>query len=644
MVELTVNELPVLLPENTSIKYTRQISDIFDIAQVSCSYTNSFSFEKTIQNTQAMSFLGIPGDNSSIPYIKNTASLKSNGISLITKGWFNVTETNDKYNGNIVDGMIDFFKAIENKTLGNDLNLSNFEHQKTIANVVNSYSNPYYRYIIADYGGKIFFDGGINIDYLTPSFSVRKLWELIFSTFGFQCDYTYLSSYIDSLFITYPKEVSSDITLSLIATLQKGYFNTIYSDIAPGGFLQPGLNTGFYLWDSNTITDGYLVDGGKYVIPETNSYRFEFEGAMYATYKSSNTYDIYIDVSITILKNGLATGAYLSSTYNQGDFVGNTRTTNINITCNKGDVIEILAYVPRVKRQSAGAALYNLYSFTLDHLLFKIYRTDLGTTSLSNELKEFQIKDFIKEIIWRAGLLPIYSQFSNIVSFIPISSRLDFLQAQDMSRFYKERVSETYQNDYAQKNALKLKTDNVEDTTGDGYLYVNNKNIADQKTIVQSKIYAPDKGISTGFTGFSTNQYRIWATETKLKEDNSVEVNYKGLSGRFYFLRFANMSGTYKFTSERLTGSTTISNVSYAINTNTLFEEAIYNNYSGYQKIFNNFRVHTISMTLNIVEFMKFDFLKPVFFEQENAYYICNSLTYEEGKLSTGEFIKINNI
>lgn len=644
MDELIINGISVQLPEKTSIKYTRQISDIFDISQVACSFTSSFSFDKTPDNTKAMQFLGIVGDGSLVPYIKNTASLKSNGFNLIPNGWFTPTETSDKYQGNIIDGMIDFFKAIENKTLGIDLDLSNFEHQKTLSTVVNSYSNQYYKYLIADYGGKIFFDEGINIDYLTPSFSVRKLWDLIFSTFGFQCDYTYLSSYIDSLFITYPKDVTGTVTEDLIATLEKGSFSTIYSDIAPGGFIQPGLNTSFYTWDSNTIIEGVLIDNRKYIIGETNSYSFNFEGAMYATYKSPDTYDIYIDCSVIVLKNGADTAAYLGSTYNQGDFVGDVRSTSIRLNCNQGDVIEILAYVPRVKRRITDSRLYNFYSFNLDHFLFKIYKTSLGTTTLQNELKDFQIKDFIKEILWRTGLTPVYSSFSNIVSFTPLSKRIDFTQAQDMSSFYKERTREIYQNDYAQKNIFKLKTDLPEDNTGDGYLYVNNSNLSDSKVIVQSRIYPPNKNIVTQFDGFKTDQYKIWDTETKLNEDDSISVTYKGLNGKFYFVRWAGLVGSYKFTSEKLTGSLTISLVNYALSSNTLFDEAVYNNYKEYQKIFNNFRVHTISLALTLSDFIGFDFLRPVFFKQEAAYYICNSLTYEEGKISSGDFIKINNI
>jgi len=223
MVELIVNDNLIELPKNTNIKYTKQISEIFDIASVACSFTNSFEFDKTPSNSQAMQFLGISGDGSTVPYNKNNSLLKVNGFDLVSKGWFDVGETTETYKGAIINGMIDFFKAIENKTMGNDIDLHNFNHEKLLATVVASFTNEYYQYIVADYGGKNIFENGINIDYLTPCFSVKKLWELIFSTFGFNCDYTNLG-YLDGLYLTYPKDLAEQQQDELVAQLTRNFF------------------------------------------------------------------------------------------------------------------------------------------------------------------------------------------------------------------------------------------------------------------------------------------------------------------------------------------------------------------------------------------------------------------------------------
>ena len=635
MVELIINDSKIELPKNSSIKYTKQIADIFDLAQVACSHTTSFEFDKTPQNTQVMQQLGISGDSSNIPYIKNTAKLKADGFDLIVDGWFNVSSTDDNYKGSIIDGMIDFFKAIENKMIGTDLDLSNFNHEKTLTSVVASFTNDYYQYIVADYGGKTIFQLGINIDYLAPSFSVRKIWELIFSTFGFNCDYTNLS-YLDGLYITYPKDTSEGQVDETVATLHKNpYVNRLRINISGRTYATPN-----YYWDTSTIVEGSLISNWKYVIPETTSYNFDLKIAMYCLFRRVNYYSRAVDVAVHILKNGIFIGG-IGSDFKEADPAGLERTTVFNKSCDAGDVIELSIFVPQYLRFRSREFHSNEWHH--DHTDLVISKTDLGTTVLQNEFKDFSIRDFIKETIWRTGLTPILNKLTNTVEFLTLNSRIDFANAQDLSHCFIERTGEIYQNDYAQKNAFKLKKNIDEDLTGDGYLYVPNQNLADEKTLAQSKIYAPDKKIVTEFLGFNTNQYKIWEAETK-DNDGVIEIDYKGLSGRFYFIRKVNKTGSFKLISEKLADQIVVTDLPVGINTDTLFEDAIYKNYDEYQKIFTNFRIHNISLAMTINDFLGLDLTKPVFFKQENAFYICNKISFSEGEKSTGEFIKINKL
>lgn len=635
MVELIINDSKIELPKNTQIKYTKQISDIFDLSAVACSFTNSFEFDKTPNNSQIMQQVGISGDSSNIPYQNNNAVLKSDGFDLISKGRFNLASTSDRYKGSIVDGMIDFFKAIENKTIGNDLDLRNFDHEKNIDTVVGSFTNQYYQYIVADYGGKNLYNDGINIDYLTPCFSVLKLWELIFSTFGFICDYTNLS-YLNDLYITYPKDVSEAQTDDLVATLIKNPYQT-WNRTNISGRTYPLSQ---YFWSSSVITEGSLISNWKYVIPESASYKFDLSIEMYCLYRRVNYYSRAVNVWIDILKNGVVIGN-IQSNFQESNNTGEERTTEFNLYCDAGDVIELSIWCPQYL--SFRGKSFFADDFRHNSTNFKIYKTDLGEALLQNEFKDFLIKDFFKEFLWRTGLTPIYNFETNTVFFNTLESRIDFDNAQDFSHCFVQRKEETYENGYAQKNIFKLKNNLDTDFTGDGYLYVQNTNLQDEKIIAQSKIYAPDKKIVTQFIGFSTNQYKTWETETK-DNNGEIEINYKGLSGRFYLIRKTNASGTFKITSEKLVAETTAVNIPIGVNTNTLFEEAVYNNYSEYQKIFTNFRIHNIDLAMSINDFIGADLRKPFYFKQENAYYLANKIPYEEGSKTTGEFIKINKL
>lgn len=644
MVELSINGNKIELPKKTGIKFTKQISDIFDIASVSVSYSNSFSFDKTPVNTQVMQQAGISGDNSNIPYQKNNAILKYNGFDVVSNGWFNLISTGDNYTGSILDGMVDFFKAIENKTMGLDLDLSNFEHVKNIPNIVNSFSNEYYNYIVADYGGKLIYLDGINVDYLAPCFSVKKMWELIFSTFNFNCDYTNLG-YLNGLYITYPKEVVETQTFELIAELKKNAYTTSSKTKESGGFVY--LLQKEYEWDEIDVSEGSVSDQFYFKIPETGSYNFDLVLENYMTYKKSGYYDRRLDTTVTILKNGNPIGTLLSD-YNEGESVGDERFLSFNIGCDKGDFIYL--EVKALNRRDFRGKYFYAYEWHHNKTVLKISKASLGSTTLGAELKDFSIKDFIKEILWRTGLTPVLDKETRTVYFNVLNDRIDFSKAQYLSNTYKKRNSETYQSDYAQKNIFSLKKNNENDKTGDGYLYVQNVNLPDEKIIVQSKIYSPDKNsVTENFFDIKSNLYKIWETEIKENETpgEPAEINYKSLSGRFYFIRktIEDRGGTgYKLISEILNDEQEVPEINVGINTNTLFDEAVFNNYSEYQKIFNNFRIHNIDMIMTINDFIGLDLTKPVFFRQENAYYICNKITYEDAEVSKGEFIKINKI
>jgi hypothetical protein len=639
MVQLVINNQKIELPTNSKIKFTKQIADIFDLANVSVSFSNSFEFEKTPKNTQAMNQLGISGDNSNVPYSKNIAKFGVNGFDIVSNGWFNISNTDSKYKGSILDGMVDFFKAIENKTMGNDLDLQNFNHEKTLATVVDSFTvGNYYQYIVADYGGKVLFENGINIDYLSPCFSVKKLWELIFSTFGFNCDYTNLS-YLEGLYITYPKEISQGQVNEIVATLVRSFFGS--QDIvnfSGNAYWGNALRT----WNTSTIIEGSLIDNWKYVIPETTSYNFDLTSEMYVIYRYPSRANRNTNPRVDVLKNGVIIGSILSDFITDVPGVGDPRNLIFNLQCDAGDVIEMSVSSP--SNLIINGNPYRAYEWRHNNTNFVISKTDLGTTILENELKDFLIKDFIKEQTWRTGLTPILNKQTNTVEFITLDSRLDFQNAQDYSHTFVERTDEIYTNDYAQKNIFKLKNNVDTDNQGDGYLYVPNRNIEDQKIIATSKIFAPDKKIVTNFiNGVSTNQYRIWEAEP-IDDNGVMAINYKGLSGRFYFIRKQEQSGSFKIISEILNDETVATIIPVGINTNTLFEEAVYNNYAEYQKILINFRIHYISLAMSENDFIGLDLTKPVFFKQENAYYICNKISFSEGEKSTGEFIKINKV
>lgn len=642
MVELIINGKTIdLLKKGQDIKYTRQIADVFDIASVSSSYTNSFTIPKTPNNTQAFESLGIVGDQSTIPYTKTPVTVKNNGFDLIREGWLNVTETNENYKCSITDGMIDFFKAIENKTLGVDLDLSNFQHKKDLETIVNSFDNEYYNYIVADYGGKTmlidFFppEYSINIDYLVPSFSVKKLLELVFSTFG---QYTYsspeLDDFIDGLYITYPTpptyEESED---DLIATLGKDPYDS--DNFA-------GSGNRIYVadeqqWDSVVITEGYLISDTDFVVPETSGYRMQVDVEAYSLYKAFAFPDQYIPCVAEIKRNGIVIASYVTDPYSSVEKI-------VSVFCQAGDIISHTVYA-----QGYSIGVFNLTAIRLNSNNLKIYKIDQGDVTPTEAFKDFKIKDFFKEILYRTGLTPVADNINKTITFLPISQRIDTDNAIDWTDKYVRRKKEVYiKNSYAQRNLFKMKYNDGAENKNDGVILVNNANIDDEKTLVQSLFYSPDDGSSffRGLSGasISTAILPMFTKEaTTDDETGDVVINYKELDNRFYFIRRNTVTDKqWRFKSEIVSGEEVVNQIHFATTERTLLGQLLAENFSDYSKIFDNFRAHDLELALGLEDILNLDLTRPYYFQQQAGYYILNKLPYQDGETQTGEFVRIN--
>src|SRR5690606_24210545 len=137
----------------------RQVNDLNSLDDRQASYTNKFKLPKTSTNLKIMQFLTLPGNRSGIPYQKNECSLYSDsGECFVHKGWAVITDGGDTFEAVIYDGVIDLYKAIENKNLSY-LTLDEADHEKTVANVAGAMYSPAagyppYTYIMADYNGK----------------------------------------------------------------------------------------------------------------------------------------------------------------------------------------------------------------------------------------------------------------------------------------------------------------------------------------------------------------------------------------------------------------------------------------------------------------------------------------------------------
>jgi hypothetical protein len=632
------------LYSDTNIRHTFQVNDVAEVKDRQASFTNSFTIPRTPNNIQIFGGLGISSDTSRIPYQKPSCQVKIDGFDLIVKGWLNVTETDDEYKIYIYSGIINFFKAIDNLTIGNDLDLSEINHEKNVDNVIGSYLNPNYKYLIADYNGKTHYGTNndvINIDYLQPSVKVSYLWEKVhkgteklyndgkYPVGGFPiAGDVFSNEKFQNLFLTYPKP-TDDKSIEFIPVL----------DTTGRGGLYRWSSGNPYDYNSYCHIISFDGVGNNYTIPKTGRYRISIEFnlksenpssvpspfAPFSVYMSKNQEGVNLYDRIPNSKNlfyiddGKLEGHDPNNYIFQQDFLS-------------GDILTFFFY-------------FRLNGITINYdYKLKIDEVDSEDIDFSEELKEFSITDFVKEVVNQIGLTMFSDKHSNTITYKTINERINNSKIIDWSEKYIERESEEYvANSYAQRNSFEYQYNDKEGTYNNGFIFVDNKNLEDKKTVFKSKTYSPEQEFTKFFLNANrsenVNIFKFYDKE--VNEDKTKPIKYKPLQKRYYFIRGEQLPNeVVKIGSEVQNKETNTTGV-YLGNFSRLdFESILNDNYKDFEKILNDSRIHNISLNLNIIDLYLLDLDKLYYFSQEQQYYILNKLQYDN-KNAKGEFVRV---
>lgn len=646
MVELIING-KTLDTQDPKIRYVKQVNDLADVTTVNTSYSYYLNIPKTPNNTSILQGLGISGDTSNIPYEKNTTQLMDNGSVIIANGVSTIKETSDDYKIVVQDGIIDFFRSIENKTIGKDLDLSEIIHIRNTASIIDSFTNPNYRYLLAEYNGETKKNNAINPDYQVPSVNQKYIWDKIMSYSG----YTYSNlPEIGNEWITFPIppiiSVEEEEQRFLANMLNKSYTY---------GLNQDWRNNIPMAWDNIFVYDTdftQVLNGLKLKILQTANYRIESQvlGTMKYLYYETEYLgfpprpievpkSMDLPIIFDIFKNGSNIGTFV----NIEDF------DISSIALSESDIISLF---PReVTRQEAenwfeidneqfldqlerGEAF--VYEINITSLVFRLYSLGIEVFDFGEALKDYSMTDFVKEIMFRKSLTPFPDINEKHITFQTLSQRLDTTKSIDWSSNFGRRLKEEYRiGDYGKQNILKLRHDNEDDSFGDGLLAVNNENLKDKEVILQSKYYAPS-GILRKIVG---NEFflelKFWEREIKEEDDIKI-IEYKPLNNRFFLLREEVVDKSIKI------GEVTVDSYPKASMNGTLLSDVVDEYYKDWGKVFNSVRLHDIELTINAYDIATLRLDVPYYFEQEGSFYLLNRMPYETGKTVIGEFIKIN--
>jgi len=635
---LYVNGEQVDLKNSSPLAYTMQVNDIGDIANRQSSFSRTIELPLTPINKRIFEFLGVAGNNSILPYNRLEIDYYLGNDCIIYKGWGVVTETDIKgYKLHIYDGVINLFKAIENRSLA-ELDLSDINHDKNLTTVTNTWVNELdYKYIIADYNGKAKYDGTkYNIDYLVPSAKVSYIFNQIFEF----ADSTYegeIFSNVDfqNIYMTYPKGVLTVLEGDEDPIMTGTTFNFLgdYGSSPNRRFIKftgsPTIISGSTTVQSNQIH----VD-----VNESGTYRIRVKGKL--KYSASNS-NMNLNARLGIAYNvdpttnpdtvGMGTNNWFHYFQAYGTYFDNDKV----IALNAGDSFCLMV--------NAGNSIVNDEGC---ELIFEVTKLKTNEINFNDALAEFKMTDFLKEICWRYSLTIFKDKYSNNYKFLTLNERINNAERVNWSNKYQSLKNEKYiYGDYSQKNIFHHKYNDSASSYFDGVINIYNKNLQDEKNVIESKLYAPEKFKNTTDFQFESNIYKLWDKE--INENEGVqEIVYKPLDKRFYFLKAENHTFSPAVTvgSEELIQSTSITTAPIETFDQVKYSYVVDNYYKLIGNVISQAKVLTATFNLTSLDISNFDFAKLYYIEQLGGYFFVNKINnWQANKLTEVEIIKLEN-
>lgn len=656
---LYINGQRIDTDSKTVIAQTKQVNDIANLSNRQCNFTNKIKIPKTANNVKALNYMAVPGNTSSVPYQKNECFLQSaNGQVFVHKGWAVVADGGDYYNVTVYDGIIDLYKAIENKTMA-ELDLSAINKEKTIENVTNSWAteDKEYRYLVANYNGDTgnSVAGEINIDYLVPAAWIPYLWEQLQEYLTDELEEEvkfegaiFNSDDFKSLYISYPKGVNS---INDISTIFESSNNGYYGGSFYGAW---------YIRYNEPETNELLgdVDDVHLQVAETGYYRLSVSGTLHGGVlghpkKSKLYYSVNQDNTEPIQVEAISENIFLDNIES-----GSEIDTFKIVLLQAGDTVCFLQHIASSEPSNFEDQYLPDAGGNVSELAISITKVSVTSPDFGDVLKAFTIKDFITEIVQRFGLTIFKNPYSQTYTFLTMEEFIESKNYEDWSDKYLKAEKEIYKiANYAQHNYMRYKYNDKESDFNDGYIGIENKNIINEKDIVKSKIYSPEQFPVTYFGNRLTNTYKLWNKEIKEIEGNEEEgveahtkTEYKSLDKRFYIMRAerkryseVGLSSSFNIISKESPQTEhTRAYVHFESFDKQNFTEIIENYYQPISKILNNSIIVSANLWLNDNDIINFDFKKLYYIKQLGNYFIVNKINnYIPGKPTKVELIRV---
>ena len=303
-------------------------------------------------------------------------------------------------------------------------------------------------------------------------------------------------------------------------------------------------------------------------------------------------------------------------------------TTVINLVV--GDFLTAYKFIPAI----------NEFIVFAEDAFLKINKYNSLSIDFLEELKGMTIREFLNEIVWMFGLTLFKNKYENVYNLKTVAERTNQVNSIDWSEKFHEDNGEKYIfGSYAQNNFFRYKYNDQNAYYNDGSFTLDNKNLEDKKTVIQSKIFSPELSLSNAL-GFKTKVYKLW--DKTPKDDGTT--TYKPLANRFYFLRSIDkIFSSLSIGSEALVSSTTVTTAPIESFKDLSMQSIIIKNYSEMQLLLNKSIIKNVSLLLKDTDIVDLDLSVPYYFKRLGGSFILNKVSnYLPNKKTSVELVRIN--
>lgn len=664
--QVIINDSEVEQSSIVRIGTTFQANTIGNLENRQGTITNKFKLPKTKANQIIFENSDNINSNTNIPYMQLPAKLIQNGIELISDGVAVIDECDEFYNVTVKAGNTSFFDLIQGVYI-QDLDLSEFDHEWTLANVYASRNND--EGYIYPFIETWFSDSDFSALYSTQKACLvyrmlccvymKTIWEAIVLESGYNQSGSFIESDQYSRLILPPKAIAHTsewlddkggdqllVTESDHTYSTNGVTFTTRIDNFTGMGLETHFNTsGVAIYDA----DEYMW--GEFII----SARFRIGLLGQPCYQINDFYIEIIDVttgSIQVASSDIIddiTGAEWIA-ISSGVAV---KVLDKELRTGRVQVIAGHQYQARiVLKESANMGLSLFYYSTLEGTKFSFVPEEEisfgGTMELKSLIENYKQKDFIKHFMNMYCVIPQVNEYTKTVLFNFFDDILDNIpNAVDWSDKVDEmkQVVITYRDtNYGQSNKFKYSADeknSFDSTFTDGEILVNDYNLEQEKTLVQLP-----------FAGTETIKRMVDRDVPHIKMIGS-DYSIDPVVQRVLLLDREATGDSVTYSDGTSTSSTT-TNLPYCYfvkdgaNDNLSFNDSLLDNYSAISGIMQKYKKIVLYLKLNEVDIAQLDFTIPVYLDKHtskihiNGYFYINKIeNFQAGQTTKVELIRL---